>query len=401
MITYCINGDYLRAYNPETKTLFNITDKSFLLTQNHFFVSGNYQGNDEDLIRYTNDLITSNDELKAFVKSIGKKQNFDYINEFKTIDNKIIYKTHNYSILRFFKLLQKEIPMDTINRTEAFWYKKTHNGGLYYSVKGVFQSFGYDKKNFYASLLPDKEFKFPIKQGKEIFLDKLPDNMKTLDYGLYNVVVVCNDANFKKVFSISKNNVYTHYCLIFLTRLKEKYNFNITLTLNIQVEKNALVYDKDNLVAGKYIFGDWYKNIALFKQMYPKNVLGKLLSSSLWGQLSKSNNKYILKKEADENKLYYGVKDDVDYYLKERLYNDDNSEYFKLQDMNAPYKYNYRLKPFLTSFGRKNTAVIALKDIDNVIRIHTDGICFKKQIEFQVENFVPEMKRTGLIKFPI
>jgi hypothetical protein len=64
-----------------------------------------------------------------------------------------------------------------------------------------------------------------------------------------------------------------------------------------------------------------------------------------------------------------------------------------------PYKYNIRLKPFITSFGRNKTGRISLKMIDNVIRIHTDGIAFNRDYTTKTEHFTPEAKTTGHIKF--
>jgi len=58
-----------------------------------------------------------------------------------------------------------------------------------------------------------------------------------------------------------------------------------------------------------------------------------------------------------------------------------------------------RLKPFITSYGRIQTAKIALENLDNVVRIHTDGIVFDKLITTDLPNFIPEKKTTGRIQF--
>ena len=58
-----------------------------------------------------------------------------------------------------------------------------------------------------------------------------------------------------------------------------------------------------------------------------------------------------------------------------------------------------RLKPWITAFGRVKTAKIALLDINNIVRIHTDGIVFNKEQNFKIENLIQEDKTTGKITF--
>ena len=84
----------------------------------------------------------------------------------------------------------------------------------------------------------------------------------------------------------------------------------------------------------------------------------------------------------------------MDIIIKE-----DGSEYYKLLNTKEPYKLPIRLKPFLTSYGRNKTARVALRMIDHVIRIHTDGLCFDKPYTVKSENLLPEDKTTGHIRF--
>ena len=57
------------------------------------------------------------------------------------------------------------------------------------------------------------------------------------------------------------------------------------------------------------------------------------------------------------------------------------------------------MKPFLTSYGRNKTARVALRMIDNVIRIHTDGVRFNQEYKIKSECLLPEDKTTGHIRF--
>ena len=58
-----------------------------------------------------------------------------------------------------------------------------------------------------------------------------------------------------------------------------------------------------------------------------------------------------------------------------------------------------RIKPYLTAYSRIITAKVALLDLENVVRIQTDNVCFKKEQTFNIENLVSEDKTTGLIEF--
>jgi hypothetical protein len=67
--------------------------------------------------------------------------------------------------------------------------------------------------------------------------------------------------------------------------------------------------------------------------------------------------------------------------------------------MNKTYKSNFRLKSFLTAFGRVKIAEVALENLDAVKRIHTDSVCFNIKMKFSINGLIPEDKTTGLIKF--
>ena len=66
----------------------------------------------------------------------------------------------------------------------------------------------------------------------------------------------------------------------------------------------------------------------------------------------------------------------------------------------SPYKFNLRLKSYITCAGRiKIAETILSAGIDNVFRCHTDGIILYKPIEFSDPNIWIEEKTTGNIHF--
>jgi hypothetical protein len=121
--------------------------------------------------------------------------------------------------------------------------------------------------------------------------------------------------------------------------------------------------------------------------------------SSLWGHICqfKTINKSWADIEAEGLKI--GMTDKCDYIIKD-FYLYDKQEYYELQDVNQPYKYNIRLKPFLSAYARIKTAEIALLHLSKVVRIHSDCISFRKQYEFKNEYYLSmEAKTTGLINW--
>ena len=122
-----------------------------------------------------------------------------------------------------------------------------------------------------------------------------------------------------------------------------------------------------------------------------------MLSSSLWGHLSQKNTIHVDEDKIDDYDVDVG--DDADYKMMDVVVKQDGTEYYKLLNTKERYKLPLRLKPFLTSYGRNKTARVALRMIDNVIRIHTDGVTFDKPYTVKSENLLPEKKTTGHIKF--
>ena len=144
------------------------------------------------------------------------------------------------------------------------------------------------------------------------------------------------------------------------------------------------------------IFGSWYDILNKVKSQYPKNKLIKHLLSSIWGHLSRTNKITKTYDEIIAEGLNIGRTAKTQYLIEDRhIYND--KEYYVLVDRDDPYKFPLRLKSFITSYGRNHISQVALLDIDNVIRIQTDGTIFNKPTTMIDERFISEDKTTGKI----
>jgi hypothetical protein len=102
--------------------------------------------------------------------------------------------------------------------------------------------------------------------------------------------------------------------------------------------------------------------------------------------------------QIQEEGLKISIGETADYKIIDYVCN-DNKEYYKLQSMIQPYRYNFRLKSFLTAYGRVKIAEVAQTNLDNCIRIQTDGIVFNKNVKLNFPLLVKDDKTTGLIKW--
>jgi hypothetical protein len=187
--------------------------------------------------------------------------------------------------------------------------------------------------------------------------------------------------------------------------LQQKYD--IKIVLNMDDEYNAYIYNDEDLITGYKLFRKWYEAIRTIKNELPDNKIVKLLSSSFWGHLT--SHSYITKTEQEINELDLKIgynEEKCDYLICSKSYNLDGSCFYKLLNLNKPLIYPLRIKSFLTSYCRNRIAKIARMSLDDVLRIHTDGICFSKPFDetikkLKMDNFLKEKKTTGEIKFPI
>ena len=343
----------------------------------HFEVFKGYDATDEGLTKYKSDLIKWSDELKE-----NDILNIDYLK----------YYCHYSAVEMTFKRLckGKYEHFEDIDRTESKWIEATHNGGLTYCDAGTHQSFGYDFSSFYPCMMGDYHFVMPCKKGREVFISELSDNLLL---GFYRVKITSDHKHATKLFAFSKNDVYNNISLSHALELSE-YNFKVELI--IDDKPNAYIYDTE--IRSSKVFGVWLDKLMKIKKKMPKNKLVKHLLSSLWGSLSHSNNILKTYEEVQEEGLNICMSDNADYKITDYIWT-NSKEYYKLQDMNHPYKSNFRLKSFLTAFGRVKIAEVAIQKLDAVIRIHTDGIAFNQKMKLNIAGLLPEDKTTGLIKF--
>lgn len=362
--------------------------------------SSGYEATPTDLRKYAEDFKRWNHELKH--------------NDILTIDWTKYYE--NSGAVRFtFQRLATELPTtknpikrkkydhhEKITKTEHAWMRKSQNGALTYCNPQTTQSYGYDYSLFYPTIFSSITFKIPTTEGKETYLTSLP-NIRDIPIGYYRVLITCNNPEFKKVFAYSKDNTYVHTSLYQAMKYKDIYNVSIQLI--IDDEPNALLYDKSE--SGNKIFGHWYETLIKLRERFPKNCLVKHLASSLSGHVTRANTPSKSYEQIIEEGLDVGITYDNDFYILDELFYTDKGiekSYYKLLNTKNPFHYNIRLMPFLTATARNKIARLAMKDSNNVVRIHTDCVVFsepqtfeKKDSQLEIKSIKLESKTTGLI----
>ena len=387
IVYYKKTDNNFRVYN-------NIKNECYELNKlpddvSNFYIPKGYETDDINLIKYSKDLYEANEQLKK-----TKIITFDYIKPYITPNGKVIPRNHYKNIETVFKMLSKGKyeHHEEITMTEYKWFENCYNAGLQFTETGIYEAYGYDFKNYYASILASNDFKIPNKSGKEIKLKELYTKNK-LKTGFYRVKINTDDKNIKKLIAFSKNNVYTSIDLKFIMELQETIKINIELIQDN--EPNAYIYNLDTLENGFKVFNNWYDVILKLKKEMPKNILLKMLSSSLWGHLSRNNKITVSEDEAYE----LNEKHKDRYSVYEIITTKTDETFYQLLDNEKPYFYNLRLKPFVTAFGRVKTAKVVLLNLNKVIRVHTDGIVFSEEQTFNIENLIKEDKTTGKIEF--
>jgi hypothetical protein len=351
------------------------------VSRNRFFMFKGYEPNDESLLKFTDDFLGWVAELKE-----NKVLNIDYTK----------YYSHHSAVELTFKRLCKNRYEDhqEIDLIESEWMEKCFNSGLMYCQTGTYESYGYDFSLFYPSILASEEFMIPTKKGKEVLLKQLCQWEK-IQVGYYRVKITCKNDDFNKIFAFSKHNIYTHLSLKWA--LKNQEQFDVKIELFQDGKPNSYLFEKRDCKTGEYIFGDWYDKIIALRKLFPKNKLVKHIGSSLWGHLCKQR---IINVKSDDIDSYdIGLDDKSEYQLIEHVTKSDKVDYYEIVETKRRYAYNLRIKAFLVAFGRNKIAEVAVTDIKNVVRIHTDGIVFKEPQKLDFENLISEDKTTGYIEW--
>lgn len=366
----------------------------------YFHIFKGYECNDEGLKSFALDFMMWSKELKE--NNIFK---FDYVK----------CGSHINAVIQMYRLLcdqkVKEYEFDLIDSIEYEWIEMCNNSGLKYCKPQKCESYGYDFRAFFPTILNSTDIQLPTKQGKEYRLKEL--DFTKLMVGYYNVNISSLDERFNKIFNYSKFDVYTNISLLLANKCKEEQGWDISIELYQRDGDipNCYLYGKttkDDIYKSSNIFKTWHKVLMNLKNEYPQNKLIKHMLSSLWGCLCKHNKLFKTNKQIQTEKLRvsncYDL--DYDYYIRNVTVNKNDDILNELVNTKKPYRFDIaRIKPFLLDRSRYITAKIAMLYIDDVVRIQTDNITFNKEHDdimtkyLSFPTLIKEDKTSGLIEW--
>jgi hypothetical protein len=283
---------------------------------------------------------------------------------FKLTDGKInLFRTGSVAktaLQLFYDLCNPPIP-EQIESYEVDIFEACR-GALIWAEKYKGIAYKYDICSEYPSLMVSSQHKYPIGKGTlKTFTTEEFDELTFYSFGIYHVKVWDID---KRLFKENHENWYTHTDLNYAkTKLKLK------ISLIEDDEPNALLYDNSKLMTGKKLFGPFVNYLFEFKKAGHKEI--KKYLNCLWGTLSQAD---VMSVKTD--KIFAKQK-----IMKITPDNDGNLTF----DFVLKHKYYEldfaRIKPFLFSYGRTKISNVILSNIDDVVRLHTDGFMCKSKIK--------------------
>lgn len=341
-----------------------------------------YEVTDDDLMLFYDKFVIWVAEIKS-----SDYNSFNYVSSFN----------HFYSVENFFAKHSGIHEQEIITFEESQIIDKNFNAGLTYCQKGKYKKcYGYDFTQKYGSVLASDDFKFPTKKGRYVNIKKIADMSKNIQIGYYHVKITCDNPDFNKLFMFSKKHWYTHILIKFCKEHQER--FGIVMELIIDDQPNMYSYNRADCISGSVVFSKWHNILAKLKKLHPDNRLVKHLSSSIWGVISHKRIKTMTADEINDADIDYSV--DGQFVCINQVMKGNCDIYYEIADKNNLFRFNLRIKSFLTSTARVDIARVALVDLDSVIRINTDGISLLKPIDHtKFQGLREDPKMTGNITF--
>jgi hypothetical protein len=352
----------------------------------------NYSLTDESLKNYAKNMIKWTNELQKATLNKNETRSI--------IDFSKMYSLQGGIIITFNYFCAKKYKSQHITCTEYKWYEICGNSSHQYLDEKckntvVYDCYGFDYNKYYCRLL-GSDFLIPINQGEECKLKEL--YFHKLLHGFYRCKITGN-KNFRKIFTYNSENVYLKEYVEFAYENRKEYDVEIELI--IDGDYNALLYKTRDMRPISSVTKDWYEYMmkinSEFNENGIKNQLFKMIASSTWGTVSETNTINVEYDDIDDYDIGPIGDENHDYCIINEIQSKKKHYYELLNNMN-PYKFNLRLKPFITCAGRIKIAKTMLKaGIDNVFRCHTDGIVLYKNFAFNDPTIWTEEKTSGSI----
>lgn len=277
---------------------------------------------------------------------------------------------------RFIELNQTLIP-ESLTPQEDEWISNASIGALIWAENGYEgEAWEYDFNSAYSYVLRDQKFMFPIKRGTfKTLTNEEFQKLKFFEFGIYRAEVRNAD---RRLFKTNRRKYYTHYDL---TRAKE---LGYEIKLIEDGYPNCLLYlGAETKVNGNVAFGKYVSELYELKKKYPNESVFKVLLNILWGALCEKNR---FKMFASSSKTINIEETNTQYFVGLRGEDPAYPDEYIVSGIHEDCHYDTpfaRLAPFLLSRTRCLLSRVIEPNIDNIVRVHTDGFFSSKKLHFQ------------------
>lgn len=386
---YSINnertGYHLKVNYKEKQPLIIDSDNNCFDGSKHFKLSyDEYQTHKRKFISSPYILINKTQQNQTFEETYNEF--ITQANTLKEASNGEInlYKTGTYKMtaLNYFNRFTKFYKPDELDQIEADWIYKASIGAMIWANKGYKGAgYKYDYVSMYPSILDNSYFLIPYKKGNFIQMSQEEfDGLKFYKYGIYRAIIEGNTDY--RLFKTNSNTYYTH---IDLNRAKD---LKYTVKLVQDDQPNCLIYNRENLINSHFIFHDFVQNI--FKMKRDGIVGAKRILNVLWGALSQRD---VISVKAFENGDIVDIGDNKTMSFITPI-KDGHAVRFVKND--KIYQTSWaRCSPFLLAKGRSIISTLIQPHIDNIVRIHTDGLISKVELPIKVGTELGDVKFEG------
>jgi hypothetical protein len=352
-----------------------------------------------------------------------------FLNDFKIWTNQLNYEFirydeyqgHKYAVLNTFKKYSQKkldkIDIEQITPQEIYFQEKIiSNSAILYLDTDIknkeIKLYSYDFSSYFASLLvyendemSNSKFEFekyrlPIESGilDTNFKFDIKEN-KFLEYGYYKIhAIEIKNLKYKKInnFLMKSKDLEINGLWMFSYELNVLLKYKELLKLELILNGPRYYYNNDTLKETKPIFYDWYSRTMFKKRKFTDNKLCKHLLSSIIGCLIQYNRLNVDEYEISNYK-YCKMEDlivkgdEVDYFVLDTYRKGENKYNFELCDVKRPYVNNNfsRLKSTFASYQRAYMIefLINYVNIDDIVRIQTDGFKTKNEVIFDENDY--------------
>lgn len=394
------DGTVYRNLGKDSDEITETTELDCKHTRN-YMMNSNYKATDADLLKFRDDLIRHNEDIKKTFFRNKNKDSFkvdvfnyltmnDAVYNIATVnsDQKTIAKIPNVDF-REFVALQNCLTcgLMTVDKNQ---------------LDKPLDCYTYDYPKFYYNMM--RKIRIPTSKPEYYVLDEL--NFDHLDFGIYRVKINCSNKQFWTVFKFNPKNHYLHSTLKAVYKYKDRFDITFELlTPDDEYDYNFVWYE--HTVELKILFKNWFKIIdELLKVCDKKNWLLKNYISQIWGNLSTYKKIYVNGEDSDDYDFDHldriSYKNPYDYYAIEH-----SNDTYTMINANKPFKHKglARIKNFLTEYARNYMFnMVCTNNLESfVIRIQTDSVTLTKPVDFTKLNMVyypiAEAKSTGYIVF--